>query len=67
MTITETISRECCADQDLKPVGPPAVSGKSSHYFCIHCGRYWATERRMDAAGSMESIMVKLPWPWHKQ
>lgn len=55
MKVTETIERDCCQHQDLKPYkGTIGDSLKTNHpSFCQHCGQIWIRVRKMDAAGSM--------------
>ena len=67
MKIKETIERECChPSRDLMAFAEHcAEAGK--YRWCKHCGRWWTTERRMDAAGGMDSELVKMPWPWEAE
>ncbi len=67
MKITETIERECCEPRDLKP-----YSGKFNGYselplswqvtvqFCIYCGQLWREEGYTDAAGGMDTRLVRV-------
>jgi len=53
--VTETVTRECCQRQDLKPVeGSPKHGQDPEFMFCQHCGRYFARIGFMDAAGSRD-------------
>lgn len=63
MIIKETIERQCCDERkDLQRlIGSPVGQ---AYYFCRHCGRWWESQRYMDAAGSSDSRLVPVPWPW---
>ena len=42
MKITETIERDCCQEQDLKPYhGDKTKSFLVPTHYCIHCGQLW--------------------------
>lgn len=48
MKIQETIERDCCSPDDLKPYLPevsPKVSRGHKYKFCVHCGQLWKWER----------------------
>ena len=61
MKIKETIERDCCQPQDLRPYKGVGTAKA----FCQHCGQLWGEASRMDAAGSRESILTKItPAEW---
>jgi hypothetical protein len=67
--ITETIERECCQREDLKPYpGQPSSNqrywGAQKYVFCKHCGRAHEAVSSTDAAGSRdwEYRPLRLPW-----
>ena len=48
MKITETIKRECCQKQDLRPYnGVELLPDEPARYlfFCVHCGQVWVSEK----------------------
>jgi hypothetical protein len=48
MKILETIERECCAEQDLKPyMGMLKNSTINPIFYCQHCGELWIPQRKM--------------------
>jgi hypothetical protein len=56
-TITETITRECCQPQDLKPVY--GTRRPNDLAFCVHCGHHHKKVSFTDAAGGSD-------WRWEK-
>jgi len=61
MKITETITRDCCQREDLKPVeGARKIGHDPQFKFCKHCGAWWQYVSYMDAAGSTD-------WEYRKQ
>ena len=55
MKITETVSRECCQQKDLRAVEGTPMRGRYPEWvFCIHCGRRHYYDSFMDAAGSRD-------------
>lgn len=55
MQIVETVERECCAVQDMKPYkGGFARPGgfPLNPQFCVHCGQFYVDETYTDEAGS---------------
>lgn len=67
MKITETTTRECCQDRDLKKFVPEKVqpfSYKPQNWaFCQHCGRPHCLER-VNQGGYPDTIWVAQRWPW---
>ena len=65
MKITETIERDCCEFKDLKPYKGYVLSEENGKprklMFCQYCGQLWQYVRKMDAAGSMDSDLEKVP------
>ena len=61
MKIKETIERDCCHQKDLKPY-QGQFTYDTKIYFCQYCGEHWFYERKMDAAGSMDSDLVRLKY-----
>jgi hypothetical protein len=55
MIIEELIKRECCQSQDL--IDSKAYEG---YFFCKHCGQLWQWDRKLDAAGSLDDILIKV-------
>jgi hypothetical protein len=65
--IKETIERECCDERkDLKPLPGCPKAPRLQFLFCVHCGRWWEELTRTDGAGSRETYLAPLPWPWVK-
>lgn len=61
MTVTETITRECCQPKDLKPVDGVKKYGEwSAFMFCVHCGARHAYICTNTASGSFDSYR-KIP------
>ena len=62
MKITETIERECCQPQDMRPYKGDCTDKNWMRnikpLFCIHCGQIW--ERVKDAYGDTEFIKYPL-------
>lgn len=58
MKITETIERECCQRQDLKPYRGVMHESLKRHCpkFCVHCGQVWMEDSEMGPAGSNEPV-----------
>ena len=66
MKITESIERECCEPgKDLiEYKGLRADHSLNNPYrVCKHCGQIWEEERYMDAAGSMDTRLVRVVLP----
>lgn len=61
MKIKETVERDCCYQKDLKPY-QGQFTYDTKIYFCQYCGEHWFYERKMDAAGSMDSDLVRLKY-----
>lgn len=64
MKITETIERECCSPQDLKPVQlSPQVRGSiPEQKFCVHCGaRHFYKEFIDEDGGRSSEYRKELP------
>lgn len=65
MKIRETIERECCKPQDLKPVEGSPSSGRVPEYkFCVYCGAYWRVVAFTDPAGASDWEYRKQPAYW---
>lgn len=65
MKITVTKQRECCEQEDLKPIeGTNKLGGVPEYVFCVHCGRHLVLENFTDAAGSRDWRYKKLERPW---
>lgn len=68
MQISETIERECCQRQDLKPykglvdeTGEDYIMIKTHKpVFCKYCGQVWTHTKEMGPAGSMDPSMEKV-------
>jgi hypothetical protein len=56
--ILETIERECCQQQDMKPY-QGVGDRKDKKIFCIHCGQVWGENSFMDESGSRDYMWVK--------
>jgi hypothetical protein len=57
MKIVQTVSRECCQQQDLKVVDGCKMMNSSRYpelKFCVHCGARHKYTSFMDAAGSSD-------------
>jgi len=66
--IQETITRGCCDFyKDLECVNKEfnivAYRHRDDIYRCRYCGQYWCWERYCDAAGSMDSQLVRCNKP----
>lgn len=65
MKVTETRTRECCQDRDLRPVaGGPRVGVLAKVKFCQHCGRRHEYAAFTDAAGSMDWHYIPVRDRW---
>ena len=60
MKIKETVERECCNDNDLKPYKGRSedIQEKEKTMFCQYCGQVWVCTRQMNPAGSMDPCRV---------
>lgn len=63
MKIKETIERDCC-DTRKDLVFMKKDQHHTEYFFCKFCGRHWETERYMDAAGSSDTRLIPIKWPW---
>ena len=65
MKIKETIERECCTYDDLKPYRGVVTSIKPEllkNYnlrFCKHCGQIWQSDSESDGAGGRQGCKTK--------
>ena len=72
ITVTESITRECCQPNDLKNFGitsGPEQVGSGVYKFCRHCGRTFRNARYPEwnrDTNSMSEEWVPLPWPWQR-
>lgn len=65
MKIKETIERECCKPQDLRPVHGTPMSriSQPEYVFCIHCGRHLRqVQVRDDDGPNWEYRPWPMPW-----
>jgi len=62
MKITETVDRECCQRQDMKPYNGKigAEVKRFRPRFCVHCGQVWIVDSEMGPAGSNEPVDKKV-------
>jgi len=52
MQIKEISYRECCQEQDMKPL-------HDDKFYCIHCGALFEEEKYTDAAGDTDTRFVR--------
>lgn len=57
MKITETVERECCKSQDLKPMVT------TNYYFCVHCGNHWKRRATNGPNGRIIDYLRIMPNP----
>ncbi len=61
MKITETITRDCCEQKDLRPVEGCRKFGMHPEFkFCVHCGARHEYHRFTDPAGGTDSEYRKV-------
>lgn len=62
MKINQTIERDCCQREDLRPylglVNDDFIKQRKPK-FCIHCGQVWYNDKEMGPAGSYDHISSK--------
>ncbi len=67
MKIKITKERDCCQQEDLKPIeGTPLFSGIPEYVFCVHCGRQLHHHSFTDPAGSSDWEYRRIPRPWEQ-